>query len=76
MPGGARGGGRGGSPGSPLLPRRRVLLILLSGPPRGAGQGVMVRSLPEVLYFVADAGDAHQTLRILPAATPPSRAQR
>jgi hypothetical protein len=30
----------------------------------------MVRGLPERLYFVVDAGDANQTLRILPTPNP------
>ena len=30
----------------------------------------MVRNLPDLLFFVVDAGDANQTLRLLPAPNP------
>ncbi len=34
------------------------------------GQGVMVRNLPETLYFVVDGGDKGQAIRIINAASP------
>jgi hypothetical protein len=31
----------------------------------------MVRGLPDTLYFVVDAGDKGQTIRVLPNTPPP-----